>query len=260
MRHAGWMRFLQRLDSFVTSPAAQYVGRAWVGMMNLLIPNPCALCVWSDAEKYHLCRVCTTLLKDQTRQVIQAQDFADALPLDIVTGQPLPVFAASLYTPEMARVVLNFKDHQRIKLAGVFRPIMYRTLHYATQYCGSPSYRVVPIPTSGAGMRKRGYNPVMTMLPSTLPGRLNCDPGLLKTRWNFFSRAAHHGSGVHARREAARRKFRLALGHREPAEPIILVDDVLTTGATLAGAARTLQAAGFDIAAAVVLSTVMPRS
>ncbi|WP_310172046.1 ComF family protein [Enteractinococcus fodinae] len=254
------MRLLHRLDSFMTSPVAQHVGRAWGGMMNLLVPNPCALCVWSDAEKYHLCRVCTALLRDQTRQVIQAQDFADALPLDIVTGQPLPVFAASLYTPEMARLVLNFKDHQRIKLAQVFRPIMYRTLQYATQDCGSPSYRVVPIPTSGAGMRKRGYNPVTMMLPSPLPDRLHCDPGLLKTRWNFFSRTAHHGSGVQARRESARRKFRLARRHQEPAEPIILVDDVLTTGATLAGAARTLQAAGFDIAAAVVLSTVIPRS
>ena len=254
------MKFLQRLDGVVTSPAAQHVGRAWGGMMNLLLPDPCALCVWADAEKYHLCRVCLALLKDQTRQVIQAQDFADALPLDIVTGQPLPVFAASLYTPEIARLVLNFKDHQRIKLAGVFRPILYRTLQYATQYCGSPSYRVVPIPTSGAGMRKRGYNPVTTMLPSPLPASLNYDPGLLKTRWHFLSRAAHHGSGVQARRESARRKFRLARSHREPAEPIILVDDVLTTGATLAGAARTLQAAGFDIAAAVVLSTVMPRS
>ena len=254
------MKFLQRLDGVVTSPAAQHVGRAWGGMMNLLLPDPCALCVWADAGKYHLCRVCLALLKDQTRQVIQAQDFADALTAGYRHRAAATGVRCLTVYPEMARLVLNFKDHQRIKLAGVFRPILYRTLQHATQYCGSPSYRVVPIPTSGAGMRKRGYNPVTTMLPSPLPSSLNCDPGLLKTRWNLFLRAAHHGSGVQARRESARRKFRLARGHREPAEPIILVDDVLTTGATLAGAARTLQAAGFDIAAAVVLSTVMPRS
>lgn len=227
--------------------------------MNLLVPNPCALCVWSDAEKSHLCRRCTELLKEQSRQVVQAQDFADALPLDLITGQPLPVFAASFYTPEIAKLLLNFKDHQRIKLAGVFRPIMYRTLQHAAHSCGAQAYRVVPIPASNASLRKRGYNPVTTMLPSTLPMSLSYDPSLLKTRWQFFSKAAHQGSGVQDRRTAARRKFRLAR-HCQPAEPIILVDDVLTTGATLAGATRILQTAGFDVIAAVVLSAVMPRS
>ncbi len=227
-------------------------------MMNLLVPNPCALCIWSDAEKCHLCRTCTQLLKEQSRQVVQAQDFADALPLDLVTGQPLPVFAASYYTSEMATLILNFKDHQRIKLAGAFRPIMYRTLQHAAQWCGAQTYRVVPIPASHASMRKRGYNPVTTLLPATMPTGLSADSSLLKTRWQIFNQAAHHGSGIQARRTTARRKFRLAR-QRQPAEPIILVDDVLTTGATLAGATRMLQIAGFDVIAAVVLSAVMPR-
>lgn len=228
--------------------------------MNLIFPNPCALCVWDDAQKYQLCRVCAQLLREHSRQVIQAQDFAEALPLDLVTGQALPVFAASLYTPEIAKLVLNFKDHQRIKLAGAFRPIMYRTLRHAAQTCDSSAYRLVPIPASSASMRKRGYNPVTMMLPAAMPKTVTYDPVLLKTRWRFVTRAAHHGTGVQARREAARRKFRLQSRHCEPAEPVLLVDDVLTTGATLAAATRTLQTAGFDVAGAVVLSAVMPRS
>src|SRR5699024_2406713 len=181
-------------------------------------------------------------------------------PLDLVTGQPLPVFAATFYTPEMAKLVLSYKDHQRIKLAGAFRPIMYRTLRYAAEYCAAPAYRLVPIPASNASMRKRGYNPVTTMLPTALPRSITYDPALLKTRWHFFTPAAHHGTGIQARREAARKKFRLRSRHREPAEPVLLVDDVLTTGTTLAAATRLLQSAGFDVAGAVVLSAVMPRS
>ena len=229
-------------------------------MTNLLVPNPCALCVWSDAETYQLCRVCTDVLKEDTAQIVQAQDFADALPLDLVTGQPLPVFAASFYTPEIAKVLLNFKDHQRIKLAGVFRPILFRTLQHAAQYLRAPYYRIVPIPASGASMRKRGYNPVVTMLPRPLPATLIYDSSLLKIRWHFFNQASHHGAGVQARRAASRKKFRLARRYTPPAEPVILVDDVLTTGATLGAATKILQAAGFDVVAAVVLSAVMPRS
>lgn len=252
--------FLHRLDSLVTSPAAQHIATAWRGMTNLLIPNPCALCIWSDAEIHQLCRVCLGLLKEQTRQIIQAQDFADALPLDLVTGQPLPVFAASFYTPEMAKLALNFKDHQRIKLARAFRPIMYRTLQHAAAQLGSSHYRLVPIPASGASMRKRGYNPVTTMLPRRLPGVMAYDAGLLKTRWQIFAQTSHHGTGVQARRAASQKKFRLAHRHVPPAEPVILIDDVLTTGATLGAATKLLQSAGFDVAAAVVLSAVMPRS
>lgn len=254
------MDVLHGLDRLVTSAAGRRIGQAWRGMLNLIVPNPCALCVWEDAQQNQLCELCTSLLKQLTHQVIQAQDFANALPLDLVTGQPLRVFAASLYTPEMAKLVLNYKDHQRIKLAGALRPIMYRTLRYAAQYCGAPAYRLVPIPASSASMRRRGYNPVTMMLPSTMPQRVKNDPGLVKTRWQMFRHAAHHGTGIQARRAAAQKQFRLAARYREPAEPIILVDDVLTTGATLAAATRLLQSQGFDVVGAVVLSAVMPRS
>ena len=251
--------FLHALDRFATSQLARAVLTAWRGMLNLLVPNPCSLCVWSDSVTDQLCRPCTKLLKQQTKQVFQAQDFADALPLNLVTGQPLPVFSPSYYTPEMAKVLLKFKDHQRIKVAGFLRPIVYRTLQHTVEAMGCPYYRLVPIPASGASMRQRGYNPVVTMLPRQLPPALRLDTSVLKTRWHLLNRSAHHGTGVQVRREQSRKKFRIARQHTEPAEPVILVDDVLTTGATLAAAARTLQAHGFDVVAAVVLSAVLPR-
>ena len=251
--------FLEAIDRVATSPTAHLVQTAWRGMLNLLVPNPCSLCGWADAVAHQLCEPCTKLLKEQAKQIFQAQDFADALPLDLVTGQPLPVFSASFYTPEMAKVLLKFKDHQRIKLAGFLRPIVYRTLQHAGDMLGYTYYRLVPIPASGASMRKRGYNPAITMLPRQLPPACNLDSALLKTRWNLLNRAAHHGTGVQVRREQSRKKFRVATRHVEPAEPVILLDDVLTTGATLAAAVRTLQAQGFDVVAAVVFSAVMPR-
>lgn len=251
---------LRVLDQLITSSTAHTIGAAWRGMINLLVPNPCALCVWADALVHQLCQRCMMILKAQTRHLVQAQDFADALPLDLVSGRPLPVFAASLYTPEISKVLLKFKDHQSIKIAGFFSPIMYRTLHYATQYLQHPYYRLVPIPASAASMRQRGYNPVTTMLPRQLPPRLTLDTSLLKTRWQLWNRAAHHGTGVQTRREQSRKKFRLRYGHKPPAEPVIMVDDVLTSGATLAAATRTLQTAGFDVVAAVVFSAVPPRN
>lgn len=250
---------LQVLDGLVTSPAAESVARAWRGMTNLLVPNPCVLCAWEDAAEHQLCTGCIALLKRQHATVVQAQDFADSLPLDLVLGKPLPVFTSSFYTPEMSRVLLKYKDHQRAKVAGFLRPIVYRTLQYAVDYLGYPYYRLVPIPTSGASLRKRGYNPVVTMLPKPAPARVVYDPRTLKTRWQMLNQSSHRGTGASGRREGSRKKFRLARRHKPPAEPVILVDDVLTTGATIAAATRTLQAGGFDVVAAVVASAVMPR-
>lgn len=250
----------QALDKLFTSVPAQNVTRAWRGMTNLLVPNPCVLCTWDDAVAHQLCMRCTTLLKHQHHQIFQAQDFADTLPLDMVSGQPLPVFTSSFYTSEMSKVLLRYKDHQRIKVAGFLRPIFYRTLQYAADYLGYSYYRLMPIPSSGASMRKRGYNPVTTMLPKPLPARVIYDTCTLKARWQMLNRASHQGTGVQSRRKSSATKFRLSIRHTSPAEPVIIVDDVLTTGATIAAATRTLQAAGFDVVAAVVVSAVMPRS
>lgn len=251
---------LHTVDALATSPVAQKIVRAWRGMTNLLMPNPCVLCTWEDAVQHQLCTRCTQLLKLQHVQVIQAQDFADALPLNMVTGRALPVFASSFYTSEMAKLLLRFKDHQCVKVAGFLQPIVYRTLQHAADTLGYPYYRIMPIPTSGASIRKRGYNPVEAMLPRTIPPFMLHDAATLKTRWHLLNRTSHAGSGAQSRRDSSRKKFRVALGHSPPAEPVILVDDVLTTGATLAAATRTLETVGFDVVAAVVVSTVTPRN
>lgn len=248
------------LDDIATSSVGSALATAWRHTSGVLLPNPCALCVWSDAVAHQLCHPCAALLKDQCGQLIQAQDFADALPLDLVTGLPLAVFTSSLYTPEMARIMLKFKDHQQIGLRGVLRPLMYRTMSQAKQQLGAGVLRIVPIPASGASLRRRGYNPAAVLLPRDLPPGCVLDTRLLSTRWQLRNKAAHHGTGVQQRRAAARNKFRLGLRRTPPAEPVLLVDDVLTSGATLAAAVRLLQRHGYDVAGAVVCSAVAPRN
>jgi len=71
-------------------------------------------------------------------------------------------------------------------------------------------------------------------------------------------RAHQAGLGV-AARGANRRDMRLARS-LPPGRACVLVDDVLTTGATLAECRRTLVAAGHDVVGALVLAATPPSA
>lgn len=108
-----------------------------------------------------------------------------------------------------------------------------------------PETRAVPVPTSRAAFRRRGYR-----VPELLIRRAGAVP----------HRAVTLTRTVRDQRElpaAARvENVRGAMGARARGHgaPVVLVDDVVTTGATLDEAARALAAAGFEVVGAVALA------
>uniref|UniRef100_UPI0028D85C44 ComF family protein n=1 Tax=uncultured Microbacterium sp. TaxID=191216 RepID=UPI0028D85C44 len=105
-------------------------------------------------------------------------------------------------------------------------------------------------PSSRAAFRRRGYRPVEVLVrrAGRRPERL------LRLR---RAPADQRGLGDHARRENVRDVFaaRTVLGG-----PVVVVDDVVTTGATLAEAVRALRAAGATDVRAVALAHTPRRS
>ncbi|QCU77749.1 ComF family protein [Citricoccus sp. SGAir0253] len=139
---------------------------------------------------------------------------------------------------------------------------------------------LVPVPASAAGFRRRGYDPVAELLAGPLPPGWRLAPGLLRgappTRrppgpWTGGARAdgtaartgspaagaSHAGAAAHHRRRRSTGRFR-ATARSGPARGagVVLFDDVMTTGATLAAAWRALDAVGLAPCGAVVLAAV----
>jgi predicted amidophosphoribosyltransferase len=117
----------------------------------------------------------------------------------------------------------------------------------------NPGARIetLPVPTSRSAFRRRGYDPV-----ALLVRRAGVRPAaeLAHTRratqqkhLAVDERASNRAGSLRARRPLAGRRF-------------LLVDDVLTTGATLAEAARAVRAGGGEVVAAATLAYTQKRA
>ncbi|MDN5813486.1 MAG: ComF family protein [Arthrobacter sp.] len=252
-------RWGRRLDSVAFSSSVRGPLSALAELGSVAAPSDCVFCRRPDVV---MCRSCRGSFRAATVRPFQAQDGAESLPLD-PKGEPLAVVAGGVYAREVSAAVLAFKNRQRVSLAGVLGPALAGALRVAGEGFDD-GVVLVPIPSTRIARARRGYAPVDVLLtwiqrrallpPSTSLARmLRVRPG---PPW---AGAAQKTKGRRARSgSAAQLVLRRTRGI--PDRPVLLVDDVLTTGATLARAHHQLQAAGVRVEGAVVLAaTAAPR-
>jgi predicted amidophosphoribosyltransferase len=166
-------------------------------------------------------------------------------PVALVTVEHagLPVIAAGRYEGGLRDAVLAYKERGRRDLAAPLAAL----LAIAVAALDAPEAVLVPIPSSGSARRARGGDHVLRLVR-----RLGRTSGALR-----LTRAVQDSAGL----DAATRATNLAGAFvarppRSPGACAVLVDDIVTTGATLAEAARALTQAGWHtVGGAVVAAT-----
>ncbi|MFT4231868.1 MAG: phosphoribosyltransferase family protein [Leucobacter sp.] len=184
-------------------------------------------------------------------------------------------FVRGVYAGPLRALLVAFKHEGRTGLSRELGAELRSPLLAALERCVGPAPPViVPAPSRPSSIRRRGYRPVDRLLDEALRGarspwgvhageRIGCSRiaalrlRALRTTWGRRGQVGL-GPGDRARnaaRIAVRGAARAALRGRE----VILVDDVITTGATVLAAREALEAEGARVVAVAALCVAERR-
>lgn len=218
-------------------------------------PSPCVLCGNTDishAERQlGLCHGCYQTLPINYPACCCCGQPLPAMPANIGTTadrlcggcmtKPPPYhrcFALLRYRPPIPRLMMDLKFHDALDLIRLFGELMAEKL--APRSC-LPQL-LLPVPLHPVRLRQRGYNQAVE-LARVIGQRLGIDVDLHQCR---RIRHTEVQSTLPASARHANVRGAFAMQHKLNAKHVAIVDDVMTTGSTLAAIASLLQRNGVE--------------
>jgi predicted amidophosphoribosyltransferase len=208
-------------------------------LLDLLLPRRCVGC---NAAAAALCEDC-----------LGAQE-----PL-VIARAPVPMVAGARYDGPVRAAILRYKERGRRDLGRPLSVLLARAIGATLAHAQAPDGRrtvLVGVPSSRTDAAARGGDHVARLArrAGTRSGT-PLAPGVLTV-----VRAKLDSAGLDARSRAENLAGVFAARPAPAGTAALVVDDIVTTGATLRAAARTLAAAGWPVLGAAVVAATPRRS
>ncbi|HYJ56072.1 MAG TPA: ComF family protein [Mycobacterium sp.] len=207
-------------------------------MLDLVLPLQCGGCGAPDTGWCPSCAAALTVKPDEPHLVTPRLD------------PGVPVLSLGRYAGPRRAAVVAVKEHGRADLIQPLAAAMSAALdHLLTWGVLDPPLTLVPAPTRRSAARRRGGDPVTRIARAAIEShhRLTVQPAL---RLRAFTRDSVGLSSAARQRNIAGR-IRLST---PVTGPVVVVDDVVTTGATATESVLVLQTSGAHVVAVLVLA------
>ena len=232
-----------------------------VRVMDQLLPPGCSVCGVGVAQGPPLCIVCASRIRTIprpycTRCGATTTSSQDASSCDLCDSWPTGLSgsaSAVIHVPPADLLIAGLKYRGWTGLAPVLGRLMLGPL---THLAESQAAVLVPVPMDPTKRRRRGFNQA-TLLAGELSGLSGLPMVEALGRRSATRRQAE--SGRTQRFENVHGVFYRRPEVQLPAGSIILIDDVLTTGATAAACATVISEAGHDCLGVVTFARALQR-
>ncbi|MBN3930246.1 ComF family protein [Streptomyces verrucosisporus] len=230
----------------------------WRELADLVLPADCAGC---GLPRTGLCVRCRELLRGSRPRRVRPDPPPDGMP---------PVHACLPYADEVRAMLLAHKERGALRLAAPLGAVLAGAVRAAVQETAGGAapggtaresrgpLLLVPVPSARRSVAARGHDPVRRMALAAA-GELRCAGWsarvlpVLRQRRTVADQA-----GLDARQRLANLAGALGTaagaGRLLAQGPVVVVDDLVTTGASLAEAARALDRTGGTVAGAAVVA------
>lgn len=228
----------------------------WADLADLVLPTECAGCSGSGLPlRYGVCERCARGLETLRPVAVRPSPAPPGLP---------SCFALGRYDGSLREVLLSYKERGRHRLA---RPLGRLLAEVVAVAVGGPRPALlIPVPATARAARER-YGDHMARLSRhaaaqlraagwsvSLAHPLRALPRQDSTRLSRVDRAAAAATGFRLRPGRVP-----ALRRATSGRTVVLLDDIVTTGATLSAVTRLLGTAGVRVHAAALLAATARR-